>query len=152
MKNLSLITFFFILVSTRVNYGQTFAPVARIESSEYKPINRYAAPDLRSKGKKLKKIGLIVAGSGVLAIAGGVILMADAGVFSTDYFKEKKWKGATPERIAERYLGGALIDLGTYAVAGGVVVYIIGNKKTNRERAALNFTLSPVSAGVGLRF
>jgi hypothetical protein len=154
MKNTGLAVLLILITST-ANFAQSFAQASLKEPLvEGKPMNSYAVPHIDSKGKKLKRIGLVLGGSGLLAMAGGVVLLADAGVFSASSYKYNKdsWKNISAKRTIEKYAGYALIDVGTYAIAGGVVLFIIGNKKTRREKAAINFTFTPVSAGMVYSF
>jgi hypothetical protein len=152
MKNIIIVVTFLILLTSKGSFAQILAKQVFKKPAANKSINSYATPAAGSKGKKLERIGFVLAGGSIVALGGGALLLADAGIFSADYYKEKKWKNASTVSIIERYAGYALIDLGTYAVAGGVVMIIIGNKKVRREKAAINFTFTPVSTGVGYRF
>jgi hypothetical protein len=152
MKN-SLLFFLMILFASTANHAQSFKSVGTIQAIQYKSLNDDPSPAPRSRGKKLKRIGLILTGSGIVALGGGVGLLADAGTFSANTYKHYfDHKDISVKRIVEKYAGYALIDLGTYAVAGGIVMIIIGNKKIRREKARVNFTFTPVSAGLCYRF
>jgi hypothetical protein len=154
MRN-AILALFLVLTASTPNFAQPLAKVVFKEIPvNYKPLDIYAASEGNSKGKKLKKVGLILAAGGTLAMGGGIGLFADAGTFSASSYKYKSFsfKDMSAERIIEKSAGYTLIDLGTYAIAGGIVMIIIGNKKLRREKAGVNFTFTPVSAKFSYRF
>ena len=143
-----------IISSSTANFAQTNESECRVSLGNYKPLKDDPSPAIKSKGKKLKRLGIALTGGGVLALAGGVGLLADAGTFSINHYKsfDFSFKHLSVYRIVEKSAGYTLIDIGTYAVAGGIVMIIIGNRKIRKEKARVNFTFTPVSAGVCYRF
>jgi hypothetical protein len=113
-------------------------------------IQRDAAPPAkpRKPGAQLRLAGIMIGGTGVVALATGTLFAVSARKRADDISDAPVWDQA-------RYDGGAMaarnakimFGIGAASVVGGVVMYIVGHKRANE---AAHVSVTPTRGGATL--
>ena len=102
----------------------------------------------REPGAELKVAGIVVAGTGVVALGTSMLFAISASDRSEEVTDAPVWDQAFFDggRMAERN-AKIMLGVGTAVVAGGVVMYLLGREQA---RQATQISVTPTRGGAAL--